>query len=69
MELVWNEIEDNEQIKAECSGYRDGLVRSTCGGWTMLPTTAAMILTIAKMEVRPSDVQIVVWQVANKEER
>ena len=41
----WQVIEDNEQIKAEFTGYKDGAVRLKEGGWAMLPTTAAMIDT------------------------
>ena len=41
----WEIIEDNEQIKAEFTGYKDGCVRLKEGGWAMLPTTAAMIDT------------------------
>ena len=41
----WETIEDNEGIKAEFRGYREGLVRLKEGGWALLPTTAAMIDT------------------------
>merc|ERR1711936_149922 len=71
-------IEDNEQIKAEFTGYKDGAVRLKEGGWAMLPTTAAMIDTYKSMEVRASDIWVVtqpkcgttwtqemVWQIAN----
>ena len=78
MEFVWSEVEDNDAIKAECKGYKAGLVRSDPGGWTMQPTTAAMCPTFASMDVRQNDVWVVsypktgttwtqelVWQVAN----
>ena len=41
----WEVIEENDQIKAEFTGYKDGAVRLKTGGWAMLPTTAAMIDT------------------------
>ena len=41
----WEEMEDNEEIKAEFRGYKEGMVRLKEGGWAMLPTTAAMIDT------------------------
>ena len=41
----WEVMEDNEEIKAEFQGYKEGMVRLKEGGWAMLPTTAAMIDT------------------------
>ena len=41
----WETIEENEEIKAEFLGYKDGMVRLRQGGWALLPTTAAMIDT------------------------
>ena len=41
----WETIEDNEEIKAEFRGYKEGLVRLREGGWALLPATAAMIDT------------------------
>ena len=41
----WETIEENEEIKAEFLGYKEGVVRLKEGGWALLPTTAAMIET------------------------
>ena len=41
----WEVMEDNEEIKAEFQGYKEGMVRLKEGGWAMLPSTAAMIDT------------------------
>jgi len=41
----WETIEDNEEIKAEFQGYKDGMARLKEGGWAFLPSTAAMIDT------------------------
>ena len=41
----WETIEDNEEIKAEFRGYKEGMVRLREGGWALLPNTAAMIDT------------------------
>ena len=41
----WETIEENEEIKAEFLGYKDGMVRLRQGGWALLPSTAAMIDT------------------------
>ena len=38
-------MEENEEIKAEFQGYKEGMVRLKEGGWAMLPSTAAMIDT------------------------
>jgi len=75
---TFSDLEDNASIKAEYLGYKDGLVRSNPGDWTMLPSTAAMVPEYMDMEVRASDVWIVtypkcgttwtqelIWQVVN----
>ena len=41
----WETIEENEEIKAEFLGYKEGVVRLKEGGWALLPATAAMIET------------------------
>ena len=41
----WEVMEDNEEIKAEFQGYKEGLVRLKEGGWALPPSTAAMIDT------------------------
>ena len=45
MMTEWEVIEDNEELKAEFRGYKEGMVRLKEGGWAMLPSTAAMIDT------------------------
>ena len=45
MMTEWEVIEDNEEIKAEFRGYKEGMVRLKEGGWAMIPSTAAMIDT------------------------
>ena len=40
---TWREIEDNEDLKREFRGYKQGLVRFGPAGWCFAPGTAEMV--------------------------
>ena len=39
----WSEIDDNDEIKEEFLGYKEGLVRYGKKGWAFAPGTSEMI--------------------------
>ena len=43
MQNKWREIEDNEDLKREFRGYKQGLVRFGPAGWCFAPGTAEMV--------------------------
>ena len=70
MMTEWEVIEENEELKAEFRGYKEGMVRLKEGGWAMLPSTAAMIDTYKvqqQQSLPPSHIEVTNngWQFAD----
>ena len=51
----------DESASGQFEGYTEGLMRTRQGDWVLVPATARLLKEYKSMEIRPSDVWIVIY--------